>query len=109
MVRDAVTGLCYHVDLNGSKIYSHKGYSLLLLLFFQLILIAGFLDIDVFHKGFARARDSSGWFHINTKGEDISKGTRSFLSFSVSLPLFLPPFSFQFTLLFLFLSNVYGR
>lgn len=28
-----------------------------------------FLDLDVFHKGFARARDGLGWTHIDTRGE----------------------------------------
>ncbi|HBE25744.1 MAG TPA: methyltransferase [Ktedonobacter sp.] len=28
-----------------------------------------FLDLDVFHKGYARARDSSGWYHINLRGQ----------------------------------------
>jgi len=30
-----------------------------------------FLDLDVFHKGFARARDQDGWMHVNTKGKPI--------------------------------------
>lgn len=28
-----------------------------------------FLDLDVFHKGFARARDAHGWHHINSSGD----------------------------------------
>jgi hypothetical protein len=27
-----------------------------------------FLDLDVFHKGFARARDQAGWFHLRRDG-----------------------------------------
>lgn len=27
-----------------------------------------FLDLDVFHKGFARAQDGSGWMHIDRRG-----------------------------------------
>jgi hypothetical protein len=27
-----------------------------------------FLDLDVFHKGFARARDESGWMHVDRTG-----------------------------------------
>lgn len=27
-----------------------------------------FLDLDVFHKGYARSRDERGWFHINCQG-----------------------------------------
>ncbi len=28
-----------------------------------------FLDLDVFHKGFARARDDSGWMHVDSQGK----------------------------------------
>jgi hypothetical protein len=28
-----------------------------------------FIDLDVFHKGFARARDARGYFHVDAKGE----------------------------------------
>ena len=27
-----------------------------------------FLDLDVFHKGFARARDTDGWMHVDRRG-----------------------------------------
>ena len=47
-------GLCTHINKNGEII--HGNY---------------FIDLDVFHKGFARARDSSGWFHINLEGESL--------------------------------------
>lgn len=30
-----------------------------------------FLDLDVFHKGFARARDERGWTHVDGKGEAV--------------------------------------
>jgi len=30
-----------------------------------------FLDLDVFHKGFARAKDEQGWHHINKQGQAI--------------------------------------
>lgn len=30
-----------------------------------------FIDLDVFHKGFARARDDGGWMHVNATGEPI--------------------------------------
>ena len=39
------------IDLLGRQIHSGR-----------------FLDLDVFHKGFARARDARGWFHIRTDG-----------------------------------------
>ncbi|HEX8673455.1 MAG TPA: hypothetical protein VF710_16280 [Longimicrobium sp.] len=28
-----------------------------------------FVDLDVFHKGFARARDTRGWHHVDLDGE----------------------------------------
>jgi len=28
-----------------------------------------FMDVDVFHKGFARARDEDGWMHLNLHGK----------------------------------------
>lgn len=48
-------GLCRHVD--------HEG---------ELIHDKAFLDLDVFHKGFARARDTEGWFHIDRNGNETS-------------------------------------
>lgn len=51
-----------------------------LLLHFYLLFILGFADLDVFHKGYARAKDSSGWFHINVRGEDASKGCLLFFA-----------------------------
>ncbi len=30
-----------------------------------------FLDLDVFHKGYARARDTAGWHHIDLQGYPI--------------------------------------
>jgi len=30
-----------------------------------------FLDLDVFHKGYARARDEDGWHHIDTHGRAV--------------------------------------
>lgn len=30
-----------------------------------------FLDLDVFHKGYARARDERGWHHVDTAGEPL--------------------------------------
>lgn len=30
-----------------------------------------FLDLDVFHKGFARAKDKSGWHHIDKVGQHV--------------------------------------
>lgn len=32
-----------------------------------------FLDLDVFHKGFARARDEAGWMHVDRAGQPVYK------------------------------------
>jgi hypothetical protein len=60
VVRDAQTGLCDHIDKRGARM-RRPG---------QL------LDLDVFHKGFARARDSRGWFFIDKTGGDALSGAR---------------------------------
>lgn len=44
-------GLHSHVDERGEFLHSRW-----------------FLDLDVFHKGFARARDSRGWTHVDQSG-----------------------------------------
>ncbi len=46
-------GLCVHINKRGGLIHSKQ-----------------FRDLDVFHKGFSRARDENGWFHINKSGEE---------------------------------------
>lgn len=53
VVRFAADGLCGHVDLAGNPIHDKR-----------------FLDLDVFHKGFARARDERGWFHVDRDGRE---------------------------------------
>lgn len=45
-------GLSSHVDLLGELIHDKW-----------------FVDLDVFHKGFARARDGAGWFHLLPTGD----------------------------------------
>jgi len=47
-------GLCTHIDKKGVEIHSKS-----------------FIDLDVFHKGYARARDNIGWFHVNLDGKPI--------------------------------------
>ncbi|HVG64053.1 MAG TPA: methyltransferase [Hyalangium sp.] len=54
VVQDS-SGLCTHVDMEGAPLHGR-----------------GFLDLDVFHKGFARARDARGWTHVNQRGHPIS-------------------------------------
>ena len=47
-------GMHGHVDLAGALIHGRW-----------------FEDLDVFHKGFARARDEQGWHHIDRSGRQI--------------------------------------
>ena len=47
-------GLAHHIDNSGDYLY-----------------LSHFIDLDIFHKRFARARDSRGWCHINLKGQPI--------------------------------------
>jgi len=35
----------------------------------KLLHFGAFSDLDIFHKGFARAKDSRGWFHIRPNGQ----------------------------------------
>ncbi len=45
-------GLCRHITTDGSLLHAQA-----------------FVDLDVFHKGFARAKDSRGWHHIDQLGQ----------------------------------------
>lgn len=47
-------GRSTHVDARGALIHGRW-----------------FLDLDVFHKGFARARDEQGWTHVDMRGRPI--------------------------------------
>lgn len=51
-VVQASDGRSTHIDVNG-----------------QLLHGRWFADLDVFHKGFARARDERGWVHVDRRGE----------------------------------------
>lgn len=53
-VVQGAAGLSSHVDANGSL--THDRW---------------FVDLDVFHKGFARARDERGWTHVDRHGEPV--------------------------------------
>ncbi|HEX8704652.1 MAG TPA: methyltransferase [Myxococcaceae bacterium] len=48
------SGLSTHVDREGVPLHGQR-----------------FLDLDVFHKGFARARDARGWTHVDRKGRPV--------------------------------------
>ena len=50
------SGLCTHVDMKGAPIHGQR-----------------FLDLDVFHKGFARAKDTRGWTHVDRRGRAVSE------------------------------------
>ncbi len=47
-------GLCTHIDEHGDLVHGHW-----------------FIDLDVFHKGYARARLSDGWAHVNRAGSPV--------------------------------------
>ncbi len=51
-VVQAEDGRSTHIDLSGKFVHG---------LWFQ--------DLDVFHKGFARARDEEGWMHVDASGQ----------------------------------------
>jgi hypothetical protein len=53
-VAQAENGLSTHIDKQGRYIHSYW-----------------FLDLDVFHKGFARAKSDDGWHHIDKSGKAI--------------------------------------
>lgn len=51
VVRYANDGRCGHIDVAGNAVHGYR-----------------YLDLDVFHKGYARARDEQGWFHVTLTG-----------------------------------------
>ena len=53
VVQDA-DGLHTHIDASGARPHGRR-----------------FLDLDVFHKGNARARDAGGWHHVNMDGAPL--------------------------------------
>lgn len=53
-VVQAEDGLSTHIDLCGRALHERR-----------------FIDLDVFHKGFARARDEDGWTHVDVTGAPI--------------------------------------
>lgn len=55
VVRCPTSGLCTHIDPDGRQLHGRW-----------------FVDLDVFHKGFARARDAAGWFHVDQSGTSIT-------------------------------------
>lgn len=79
-------GRYFHVDLDGSPAYAHRwayagdyrngiavvqaenGRSTHIDKTGSPTHHVWFLDLDVFHKGFARARDDDGWMHVDLHG-----------------------------------------
>ncbi len=53
-VVQAEDGRSTHIDLEGAFLHGRW-----------------FLDLDVFHKGFARARDPRGWTHVDRNGRPV--------------------------------------
>lgn len=53
-VVQADDGSSTHVRLDGSLLHDQW-----------------FVDLDVFHKGFARARDDDGWMHVDLRGRPV--------------------------------------
>jgi hypothetical protein len=51
VARRASDAMCIHVDDKGEELNDRS-----------------FLDLDIFHKGYARARDDRGWFHVRANG-----------------------------------------
>ena len=95
-VRDQ-SGTYFHIDIEGSRPYSqsysyagdfHDAVAVVQMedgLHFHINPIGellhpnGFLDLDVYHKGFARAKDSYGWFHINLSGCPVYQEKYAFI------------------------------
>ncbi len=89
-VRDAGNQY-FHIDLNGHKIYSETyayagdfkdGIACVKIAngYYKHIDTKGnylnnieFLDLGVYHKNFATAKDNQGWHHIDKKGKEIYK------------------------------------
>ena len=49
-----MNGLCSHIDSQGKFIHCKM-----------------FDDLDVYHKGFARAHEKQGWFHLDLNGNSV--------------------------------------
>lgn len=82
-------GIYFHIDPEGQRVYReryryagdfrkgvavvqrHDGLSIHILADGNLLNGTAWLDLDIFHKGFARARDEGGWTHIDRAGRPI--------------------------------------
>ena len=88
-IKDKSTGLYFHINREGEKAYQEQyqyagdfkegravvcnALGLHTHIDYQgnFIHEKWFSDLDVFHKGFARAKDEKGWFHINKSGNPL--------------------------------------
>lgn len=82
-------GVYFHVDREGVAVYAerwryagdyrdevavvqaHNGSSTHIDVHGKLLHGRWFKDLDVFHKGYARARDEEGWCHIDVEGQPV--------------------------------------
>lgn len=55
----------FAVVQNGEGLHSHIDFA------GRFLHGKWFIDLDVYHKGFARAKDHQGWFHIDRQGRAI--------------------------------------
>ncbi|CAF4266404.1 unnamed protein product, partial [Rotaria magnacalcarata] len=58
VIRSSIDGLFRAIDENGDFLHSSSKTT-------------SFFDLDIYHKGLARARDENGWFFIDRAGVDI--------------------------------------
>ncbi|CAF4355433.1 unnamed protein product, partial [Rotaria magnacalcarata] len=63
VIRSSIDGLFRAIDENGDLLHSSSKTT-------------SFFDLDIYHKGLARARDENGWFFIDRAGVDIGEGRR---------------------------------
>lgn len=79
----------FHIDKTGSPLYKEKwsycgdfregssvvqsntGLSTHILINGEILHDQWFMDLDVYHKGYARARDQKGWHHIDKRGVEL--------------------------------------
>ena len=50
------SGMFIHIDGKGNTLNGKR-----------------FIDLGVFHKGFATAKDTNGWYHIDIQGNEVYK------------------------------------
>jgi len=88
-VKNKTTGLYFHINREGQEAYQQQYHyigdfkegsavvcnelALHTHIDYQGNFTHGkwFLDLDVFHKGFARAKNEKGWFHINKSAKPL--------------------------------------